>query len=114
MIFSCHNGRTGNIDFFPPFKYGILKASETTTCALGKTNHYAVRQTVLLYHKAAELLRAGRQGWLTRQQLPFWKAAHSGFLAAHVSSIPVLTKDASEALTPPAPYHIHTQDEENR
>lgn len=54
VISSCQNVRTGRVD---SFKFGIIKAPGTTACALGQAHHNPVRRTVLLYHKAAGLLR---------------------------------------------------------
>lgn len=77
------------------------RLEKSTTMLSGRPDFFITR--------AAELLGVGYQGVLTRQQLPFWEAAHSGFLAAGASSIPVLKKDVWEALdTSYLPPHIHT------
>lgn len=120
----CHNRRTANVDFFPS-KFGIFKASTTTTRALGKSTivlsgwlcFFITRQ------QAARYLLPGLADppmtsflgrctlWLSGSQCLFHPYAHKGCFRGIQIIIWIIPAPSTP---PPTPNRMKKTDEKMR
>lgn len=115
VVSSYHNDRTGNANFFS-FKFGDIKASETTTCALGtSTTILSGRQCFFITRQQGCQAIAARAGWHANNFLSgkshilaFWQPVPYPFLRSQR----MFQKYLDIPSDPPL-YHHPKQDEEN-